>query len=169
MRIPIILSLIFLSCNNSTHENLNEYQKENTDSSKENKQTVDNSAPPISVEGCYWQILKRDTFVAKLVQNGNAISGKLSFDNFEKDGSSGSAKGVIDGDIIKLWYSFQSEGMNSVMEVWYKKQGDALLRAIGPVDVKGDSSYFSDKSAITFDPAQKLIKADCAVVPLKYK
>ena len=168
MRAIIILSILFLSCNNSSQENENEAQKENTDSQKENKETVDNS-PPIYIEGCYWQIMKRDTFVAKLVQDGNTINGKLSFDNFEKDASSGSVNGVLDGDIIKLWYSFQSEGMNSVMEVWYKKQGDALLRAVGLVDAKGDSSYFSDKSAITFDAAQKLESADCSVIPSKYK
>ena len=168
MRLLIILSFVFLSCNNSSQENANEVQKENTDTEKENKETADKS-PSTNVEGCYWQIMKRDTLVARLEQNGNTISGKLSFDNFEKDGSSGSVKGVLDGDIIKLWYSFQSEGMNSVMEVWYKKQGDALLRAVGHVDAKGDSSYFTDKSAITYDPAQKLEKTNCDVIPSKYK
>ncbi|MGZ5189502.1 MAG: hypothetical protein ACXWCZ_00710 [Flavisolibacter sp.] len=153
--------MIFLSCNNSSQENGNQIQKEN-------KETVDNSTTT-NIDGCYWQIMKRDTLVAKLVQNGNNITGKLSFDNYQKDGSTGSVKGVVDGDIIKLWYFFQSEGLNSVMEVWYKKQGDALLRAVGPIDAKGDTSYFTDKTAITFDPSQKLVKADCAVIPSKYK
>ena len=113
--------------------------------------------------------MKRDTLVAKFIQNGNSITGRLSFDNYQKDGSTGIIQGNLEGDIIKLWYSFQSEGMNSVMEVWYKKQGNALIRAIGPVDVKGDTSYFTNKSAITFDGAQKLEITDCELVPSKYK
>ena len=173
MRLLIIFSLILLSCNNNSNQQDEKDQVETgTDQQKENTKDNDKNGDKVNTtdgEQCYWQIMKRDTFVARLVQKGNTISGKLSFDNFEKDASSGSVKGVVDGDVIKLWYSFQSEGMNSVMEVWYKRQGDALLRAVGPVDVKGDTSYFTDKSAITFDKAQKLEKADCSVMPAKYK
>ena len=55
------------------------------------------------------------------------------------------------------------------MEVWYKKQGDALLRGTGPSKVKADSSYFLDPSAIKFADDQALQKVDCAEVPGKYK
>ncbi len=123
----------------------------------------------VKIAECYWQILKRDTFVASLVQTGDSITGKLSFDNFEKDASSGTARGTVHGDTIKLWYSFQSEGMNSVMEVWYKKQQDVLLRGFGPSSVKSDTSYFTEQSAIKFDSSQRLQKVDCAEVAGKYK
>jgi hypothetical protein len=156
--IPFII--LFSFCNNPSQENESPNLKQDS--------TVDlPSASPI--ETCYWQVLKRDTFIASLVQNGNSITGKLSFDNFEKDGSSGSVTGRIYGDTIKLWYSFQSEGMHSVMEVWYKKQADALIRAVGPSGVKGDSSYFTDPSSIQFDPGQTLQKASCSEIPAKYK
>ena len=172
MCLIIIFSFLFFSCNNnSTLSEVNDQKENPTEQSKDNnKDKKDGDQPNSTIdEQCYWQIMKRDTLVAKLVQNGNTISGKLTFDNYQKDGSTGSVKGVIDGDIIKLWYVFQSEGMNSVSELWYKKQGDALLRAIGPVGVKGDTSYFTDKSAITYDPKQKLEKTNCAEVPAKYK
>ena len=163
MRLVIILSIILFSCsNNSREEDGKEQQKEN------NKDIVDKPTSA-DIEGCYWQVLKRDTLVAWLVQKGDSISGKLSFDNFEKDGSSGFVRGSLDGDIIKLWYSFQSEGMNSVMEVWYKKQGDALLRGIGAPGVKADTSYFTDHSEIQFDPRQRLQKVACSEIPAKYK
>lgn len=141
----------------------------------ENKITKDNDGgspdkqDPVGVATCYWQVLKRDTFVASLSQKGNRVNGKLSFDNFEKDGSSGMVVGENKQGIMKLWYSFESEGMKSVMEVWFKKQGDFLLRGTGNMNVKSDTSYFTDPDAVDFSDSQKLKKVDCNEVPSKYK
>ena len=165
MRSVIILAtIIFSSCNNnSTPETKVEAQKE------KEREAIERSYSFTDMSGCFWKITGRDTLVAWLAQTENTITGKLSFDNFEKDGSSGPVHGTVEGDIIKLWYSFESEGMKSVMEVWYKKQGDSLLRAVGPSDVKADSSYFTDHNAINFSAEQSLQKVDCAEVPEKYK
>ncbi len=61
------------------------------------------------------------------------------------------------------------EGMNSVMEVYFKKEGDQLLRGIGPVDAKGDSSYYTDHSAIQYTQDQSFTKLPCEALPGKYK
>ena len=121
------------------------------------------------VNGCYLKILKRDTFAIKLDQTGSSVTGKLSFDNYEKDGSTGTVHGTIDANIIKLWYNFASEGMNSVMEVYFKKEGDHLLRGTGPSDAKGDTSYYTDHSAIQYTYDQSFNKLQCEELPGKYK
>src|SRR4051812_19511817 len=72
---------------------------------------------PADISGCYMQVIARDTIIANLQQNNSTVSGTLMFDNYEKDASKGSVTGSVDGDIIRLLYSFASEGMNSVMEV----------------------------------------------------
>lgn len=165
MRPIIILAvIIFSSCNNnSAPETKVEAQKE------KEREAIEKSYSFTDMSGCFWKITGRDTLVAWLAQTENTITGKLSFDNFEKDGSSGVVHGTVEGDIIKLWYSFESEGMKSVMELWYKRLGDSLLRAVGPSAVKADSSYFNDQSAIKFDGKQSLLKVDCKEVPGKYK
>lgn len=166
MRFIIILSIVLFSCTSKTST------KENVETDKQeiekNPPIVENP-PGTNTDECYWQILKRDTFVASLAQNGDNITGKLSFNNFEKDKSIGTVIGNKEGNIIKLWYSFQSEGMNSVMEVWFKKQGDALIRGTGPMTNKGDSSYFSNASEVAYSSGQKFNKVDCASIPSKYK
>jgi hypothetical protein len=118
---------------------------------------------------CYWQILKRDTLVASISQKGNLVSGKLSFDNFEKDGSSGNVSGKSENGILKLWYSFESEGMKSVMEVWLKKQGNVLIRGTGEMNTRSDTAYFTNPAAVEFAGSQQMKKVDCAEVPAKYK
>ena len=162
--IIVLLAVLLFSCNNnSAPEIKSEVQKE------KDREAIDKSYSFTDVSGCFWKITGRDTVVAWLAQTENTITGKLNFDNFEKDGSSGTVHGTIEGDIIKLWYSFESEGTKSIMEVWYKKQGDALLRGTGPSKVKADSSYFSDHSAVKFTEDQALQKVDCDGVPAKYK
>lgn len=120
------------------------------------------------VEGCFMQVLQRDTFAASLKQNGNDVTGKLSFDNYEKDGSTGTVHGKLQGDVLKLFYSFASEGMNSVMEVYYKYDDGKLLRGTGEMNNKADTAYFTNPAAIKYDGGA-LQKLPCETLPAKYK
>ena len=110
----------------------------------------------------------RDTLVARLYRDGNKISGKLSFDNYQKAGSSGSVHGFLDGDIMKLSYAFASEGTNSVMDVFFKLEDSSIIRGIGKMDVKGDTAYYVDTSSIQYNGSE-LFRMDCSNVPSKYQ
>lgn len=120
------------------------------------------------VEGCFMQVLQRDTFAANLHQNGKDITGKLSFDNYEKDGSTGTVNGKLEDDVLKLFYSFASEGMNSVMEVYFKYSDGKLVRGTGDMENKGDTAYFTDAAAIQYQ-GEALQKLPCETLPAKYK
>lgn len=160
------------SCTNNTNAD-----KENSDSSLvQNPPGINGSIDPPATKsqmadanGCFMGILKRDTFALHLDQTGTSVSGKLTFNNFEKDKSTGSVHGVVDGDIIKLWYDFASEGIKSVMEVYFKTDGNHLLRGIAPLAVKSDTTYFTDHSAIEYDVNQSFNKLSCDELPGKFK
>ena len=158
-----LLFLLLISCNEPVQkENLSQDQQDTTEVN------VDTSSMLGRTE-CFWMISQRDTLVAVLLQTGNQVTGRLSFDNFQKDGSTGSVTGIVEDDILKLWYSFQSEGTNSVMETWFKRTDDLLLRGVGPTAVKGDTSYFTDHAVIQFKGGQVLQRTSCDSVPEKYK
>jgi len=112
--------------------------------------------------------LKRDTMLLHLQQNGETVLGKMNFDNYEKDGSTGTVSGVIENDIVKLWYNFQSEGMNSVMELYFKAADSSMVHGVGPMRNKADTAYFTDHSKIDYSKDQSLNKIDCSQVPKKY-
>src|SRR5688572_14328144 len=115
----VIASLLTVfSCNDQAHKSGKTETTVTSDSVSPSSPTGENSMS--GIEGCYMQVLARDTFAASLQQDGTNITGKLSFDNFEKDGSTGSVKGEREDNIIKLLYSFASEGTNSVMEIYFK-------------------------------------------------
>ena len=160
----ILLLLCLGACaNNTTEKNTVPEQKE------KEREEIDKSYSYHNNDGCYWKITGRDTMVAWLVQTENTVTGKLSFDNYQKDGSSGPVHGTLHGNTIKLWYEFESEGTKSIMEVWFERRGNALVRGVGPTGVRKDSSYFTDPAAVRFDEKQSLQKTDCSAIPAKYK
>lgn len=161
---PLMMATVMmvLSCNS------NAPKTSETETANTTAETKPINIPPAGIAGCYMQVLNRDTFAASLLQQGNTITGKLSFDNYEKDGSTGTVTGKLENGIVKLFYSFASEGMNSVMEVYFKHDNGKLSRGTGDMDTKGDTAYFKDPSAIKYD-GSALQKLACTNLPAKYK
>lgn len=121
-----------------------------------------------NIEGCYLQILNRDTFAASLQQQGKLVTGRISFDNYEKDASTGTVSGKLKDDILKLDYAFASEGMTSVMELYFKYKNGILVSGIGEMNTKGDTAYFVNPALIKYD-GSALQKVDCKNLADKYK
>lgn len=156
MKKSLFVFLIFLlaACNNNA---VNTTAKK-TDSTQA-AQTL--PAASIDLSGCYRKVLQRDTVLLHLQQSGDSVSGTMSFKNYEKDSSTGTVKGSVQKDTIVLWYNFFSEGMHSVMEIVLKNTEDGLVRAVGPFEAKGDTSFFKNHNALKFDPQQTLKKVEC--------
>ncbi len=170
-----IIAIFVLSCtSNNKNKNSRNDSAVVVNPGQDDKDTSDQSTrtsgtrPIQGIEGCYVKVLKRDTFVLRITNSQGELIGKLAFNNFQKDKSTGSVRGKLEGNIIKLWYDFQSEGMHSVMQVFFKKEGDELIRGFGPVEVRGDSSYFKDPVHIQYDPEQTFKRSDCSTLPSKY-
>lgn len=166
MKSSLLLSCILLllaSCN--SNDDSNKVSKTNNEGSQPDKNDEANS----DLSGCYLRVLKRDTLALSIQQKGKAVTGTLSFDNFEKDGSTGTVTGKIDNNVLKLIYSFQSEGMHSVMEVYFKIQDTALIHGIGEVATKSDTTYYLHPDSINYPSTNRLVKIDCDQLDQKYK
>lgn len=159
----ILVSGKMMSCNN---KQANDQQGANESSDTGNVSPV-NEKPAADISGCYIKITGRDTAILKIEQRGNELSGKMLYDNYEKDGSNGIVKGKEEGEILKLWYDFNSEGMHSVMEVYFKKENGRLLRGIGDMDVKPDTTYFI--SGINYSDKEAFNKVNCSLLEGKIK
>ncbi len=114
---------------------------------------INNETPTVtenSIEGCYIGRLAQDVYTLTILSvNGEVFEGKLSFKNFEKDSSSGTYQGTYRNGILLGDYSFNSEGMASVMQVIFKKSGNGFIRGYG--DMTEDGTHFSDINNITYD------------------
>ena len=165
----ILYSLAFgclIACNNTIKTNDQGVEYRSLDSSKADPVQVE-IEPAKVIPGCYMKIIGRDTAILMLKQKGNKYTGKMLYDNFEKDGSRGTVTGTDDKEIIKLWYEYTSEGIRSVMEVYFKKENGRLLRGIGDMDVKTDTTYFI--SGINYSDKESFTKVDCDLIEWKFK
>jgi hypothetical protein len=106
--------------------------------------------PSNPIIGCYIAHLSKDVYSLTIIsQHGKNVTGTLDFKNFDKDSSSGTFAGTYKNGILLGEYSFSSEGMNSVTQVIFKKQGFDFVRGYGPLDANG--THFTDLSAITYN------------------
>ncbi len=151
-----------MACKDASQSNTSE----TTDAGKVIPPKVEVRSSP-DITGCYMKITGRDTAILMLEQKGNMITGKMLYDNYEKDGSHGTVKGTEDKEIIKLWYDFTSEGMHSVMEVYFKKADERLLRGMGDMEAKTDTTYFI--SGINYSDKEAFTKVNCDLVKWKLK
>ncbi len=169
-KILFLLGLIaFCSCNNGADDSASRADTTVIIDGDTNHSTPIGGTNSSNASGCYLKVLQRDTMVVQLSQVNNEVTGKMTFDNYEKDGSTGTVRGVVDGSIIKLWYDFQSEGMNSVMEIWFKNDDSVLKRGIGSFGAKGDTSYYTNPPDIQYSDDQAFKKVNCESVPEKYR
>ncbi len=107
------------------------------------------------IEGCYAMRTGQDVFTLRVEhQEGLNVAGTLAFKNFEKDSSSGTFVGTYNNDILVGDYTFNSEGMKSVMQVAFKKVGNDFVRGYGDVDSTG--TKFVDMTKITYDTSSPL-------------
>lgn len=118
------------------------------------KPALINNVTPIvtqdSIKGCYIARLAKDVYTLTILsQSGESFEGKLSFKNFEKDSSSGTYKGTYKNGILLGDYSFNSEGMDSVIEVIFKKLENGFVRGYG--DMMEEGTRFADLNKITYD------------------
>lgn len=171
--INLLVVIIAVGCNQTDNTSISTNDTTNQAVSKDEVDTTGNSSVGnVNVQdysGCYIRVLNRDTLTASLQQSGNNITGKLTFDNYQKDGSTGKVEGTVEDGIMKLIYSFQSEGMNSVMEVYFKADGNSLIRGIGEIKVKGDTAMYANPASINYPSGEKLDKVDCISLAEKYR
>ncbi|RDI50437.1 hypothetical protein [Flavobacterium glaciei] len=116
-------------------------------------------------EECYSAIIKKDTISMSLNLKGSqVVSGNLSYKFFEKDKNEGSLVGVIKQDTLFAEYTFMSEGVSSVRQIVFLKQGNTYVEGYGDVvaDDKGKVT-FKDKKQLKFDGNVVLTKVACKI------
>jgi hypothetical protein len=113
-----------------------------------------------SIVGCYTATLGKDVYTLTITdQNGSNVSGKLAFKNFEKDSSSGTFTGTYNNGILLGTYNFNSEGMNSNMQVAFKKTSAGFIRGFGDMDASGEN--FKDSTNLSYDTKYTFIPGMC--------
>ncbi|MEK7586145.1 MAG: hypothetical protein AAB477_02880 [Patescibacteria group bacterium] len=117
-----------------------------------------------SIVGCYVAKLGNDVYSLKIDSEvSGVVSGALSYNNYQKDSSSGPFNGTFNNDILLADYSFYSEGMLSNSQVVFKKSGDSFIQGFGSVEVVNNKNIFKDVTSVTYDPKSTFIKSPSCI------
>ncbi len=151
-----LITVVLFACNTAP--------KQGEGPSKDSSTGIAEKTEPAGGEQCYLFVAAKDTYALKLNIVDTAVTGTAVYKNFEKDSSHGTVEGTVDGDIIRLWYHFQSEGMNSVRELYFKKEGDQLVTGTSHEATRADTAYVPDAKAVVYNgPVYR--RGDCASAP----
>jgi hypothetical protein len=69
----------------------------------------------------------------------------------EKDQNTGIYEGVMQGSLITGFYTYFSEGQESVREEIFLWRKDTLIPRIGPVIQRNDSVFFQDEKVLQWN------------------
>ncbi len=137
---------------------------EEKDSATDTTATPLETPTPIAEEECFLRVTGRDSLRLSYTADGDNISGRMMYDNYQKDGSWGTVKGMLEGGLLKVWYDFEAEGMRSVRRIIFRVEKDHLLPATGELVVRGDSSLYVDEGKLEFEKEGALQRVECGVL-----
>ena len=122
------------------------------------------STSPQPIVGCFAAALKNDRYYLHIVQQlGNKVSGQISIRNANKDASYGDFSGTFDGTTLTGMYTFNSEGLQSKRELFFRATESGFLAGFGPVEEVGDTAKFVRPLSITWDHSYiYTVESNCA-------
>ena len=89
-----------------------------------------------SIVGCYVATLKNDRFEMNLTRQDNSrVAGFISLTPAEKDSARGTFQGTFENGKLHGIYIFESEGVTSERELYFKRVAGGFLPGYGPVEV----------------------------------
>jgi hypothetical protein len=118
--------------------------------------------PGAAPESCYRRVQASDTFALTLRRSGNDLTGSLGVGNYSKDGSSGVITGRATGNVYRLLYTSESDSGSSVMEIFFRQEGKALLRGVGAMETLGDTVRYAQPEAVTYPAGERWEPVACS-------
>ncbi|MCK0158891.1 hypothetical protein MWU65_17015 [Cellulophaga sp. F20128] len=153
MKKLIFLSLLtigFLSCNNTTSKGKDGLKKEAVTAKKQ---------LPLLQLGCYSFNGNNNTIILEITNLRNGVNGDLTYIFEGKDNRSGTLIGKVTGDKLFGEYTFMSEGVESIREVAFLIKDGQLIEGYGELNENGTA--FVAKSNLEFTSTMPLTKTEC--------
>ena len=153
----ILLGAILLVCS------CNDQGKTSSSMLQDSAITAPAAGVDTTVSGCFSQIVRNDTAMLQMENNKGNVTGRLTYDYFQKDRNDGTLQAEQAGNIINGWYLFKSEGVMSVRQVSWKINGNELWPAIGEVKEKNDTAVFAEPDKVRYDSTSAFKKVPCII------
>lgn len=140
-----LFSFIFTSCNDQSTTNSTA-----TLSDKMNEPST-----------CYSYSKDSNNIMMHITIADNLVTGDLLIEYYQKDKNTGKINGEMKGDTLYAEYTFMSEGLNSIREVAFLKNGNELTEGFGDVEERSSKTVFTNKAKLKFENNIHLTKTKC--------
>lgn len=149
-----VATIITASCNNEPKKSTEVTTTADTSTPVENKIMIPSST-------CYSSTNGKDTFKLKVEVFPNVVTGKLSYQFYEKDSNKGEFDGQLHGDTLLADYKFMSEGKLSVRQVIFLIKDNVATEGYGNMEAKEGKMVFKNVKDVTFGKGLTLNKVEC--------
>lgn len=119
---------------------------------------VDTDAPGA---GCFLRVQNGDSLFLQIRREGDRVTGKLHYKNFEKDSNNGTILGQMLGDTLLADYKFNSEGIESMRQAVFLFDGANFSEGHGDMQEREGKTVFIDRGKLDFGGAEKLKPMVC--------
>lgn len=123
--------------------------------------TIPVSAVALAGPQCFTQVVGKDTASLSFEVAGDSVSGKLEYKRYEKDSNKGTIKGVMQGNILNVQYTFMSEGMESTNQAVFKVEGDKVYEGRAKeFDKEGRPVFGEDMGKVEWG-TEEFVRGEC--------
>lgn len=137
----LLLSTAFAACNQAGT------------SGKNDSTTTEEAGTENTIAGCYHKISGRDTAKLSLIVDDGKVNGTLEYRIYEKDKNDGVITGILQDNILRATYEFQSEGVKSTRDVVFKLMGEQAYEAqADSLNAEGLPVFSPDAALLKFEP-----------------
>lgn len=114
-----------------------------------------------SLSGCYAAQIGNDLLTLDLEQQDrNIVVSNLKYLWSEKDQNEGEMIGIYTNQVLTGMYEFESEGVRSQRELFFKGDKTGFIAGFGPVETKGNVEKFKRPLKIKWDESYKYLPSD---------
>ena len=152
--ILFLAAITIASCNNEPKKSTK------TVTARDTLKTVENKIM-IPASSCYSSTTDKDTFLLKVEVFPNVVTGKLSYNFYEKDTNKGEFDGQLYGDTLLADYKFMSEGKLSTRQVIFLIKNNLATEGYGNMEEKNGKMVFKDLKGVSFGKGLTLKKVEC--------
>jgi hypothetical protein len=110
---------------------------------------------------CFTQVVGKDTARLSFETSGDSVNGKLEYKRYEKDSNKGTIRGVMQGNMLNVQYTFMSEGMQSTNQAVFKVEGDKVYEGRAKdFDKEGRPVFGEDLGKVEWDSVG-FVRGEC--------
>lgn len=121
---------------------------------------IKNKSKDLLKLGCYGSTVGGSTIKIEITQiDAGTVEANLFYAFAEKDTNEGTFEGTLKGDKLIGYYTFRSEGLESVRQAAFKVQKDQLVEGFGDMDENG--MMFQNTTNLNYNGTLPWLKTGC--------